>query len=166
MAAGATYEPIATTTLGTAAATITFSSIPATYTDLRLIFVGTGTASSNCTVNFNSDTTSTYSQTALYGTGAAAVSNRNSDTFFYLTYVTNLSTTIPTLRTMDIFSYAGSTKKTCLTTENSDLNGSGSVARTVGLWPVTSAITSIAVSNPSSTFAAGTTATLYGILKA
>jgi hypothetical protein len=32
-----TYEPIATTTLGTAAAFITFSSIPATYTDLRLV---------------------------------------------------------------------------------------------------------------------------------
>jgi hypothetical protein len=33
----ATYEPIATTTLGTAAATITFSSIPATYSDLMQI---------------------------------------------------------------------------------------------------------------------------------
>jgi hypothetical protein len=166
MAAGATYEPIASTTLSSAASSITFSSISSAYTDLRLVFVGTGTASSNCQVNFNSDTTSTYSQTALYGTGAAAGSSRNSDTAFYLTYYTNLSTTIPTLRTMDIFSYAGSTKKTCLTTENSDLNGSGSVVRTAGLWPVTSAITSIVLSNPSSTFAVGTTATLYGILKA
>jgi hypothetical protein len=34
-----TYEKIATTTLGTAAATFTFSSIPATYTDLRLVVV-------------------------------------------------------------------------------------------------------------------------------
>ena len=35
----ATYEPIATTTLGSAATNITFSSIPATYTDLRLVLV-------------------------------------------------------------------------------------------------------------------------------
>jgi hypothetical protein len=159
-----TEVAIATTTLGTAAASITFSSISSAYTDLRIVFVGTGTASSNCQIRFNSDSTSTYSQTALYGTGAAAGSSRNSDTAFYFTYYTNLSTTIPTLRTMDIFSYAGSTYKTCLTTENSDLNGSGSVVRTAGLWPVTSAITSILLLNPSSTFAAGTTATLYGIL--
>ena len=32
-----TYEPIATTTLGSAAASITFSSIAGTYTDLRLV---------------------------------------------------------------------------------------------------------------------------------
>jgi hypothetical protein len=32
-----TYEPIATTTLGTAAATVTFSSISGTYTDLVLV---------------------------------------------------------------------------------------------------------------------------------
>jgi hypothetical protein len=41
----ATYEPIATTTLGGAAATITFSSISSAYTDLRIVLVGTTTAS-------------------------------------------------------------------------------------------------------------------------
>ena len=41
MAAGATYEPIATQTLASAAASITFSSIAATYTDLRLVLTCT-----------------------------------------------------------------------------------------------------------------------------
>ena len=35
----ATYEPIATTTLGSAASTITFSSISGSYTDLILVFL-------------------------------------------------------------------------------------------------------------------------------
>jgi hypothetical protein len=46
----ATYEPIATTTLGTAAASITFSSIPATYTDLRLIS-GHKASTTSCFLN-------------------------------------------------------------------------------------------------------------------
>jgi hypothetical protein len=72
-----TYEPIATTTLSSAAATITFSSISSAYTDLRLVFVGTSVANSNnCIVTFNSDTGFNYSQTALYGTGATAGSSR------------------------------------------------------------------------------------------
>ena len=37
MAAGATYEPIATNTLGSAAASVTFSGISGSYTDLILI---------------------------------------------------------------------------------------------------------------------------------
>ena len=49
----ATYEPIATTTLGSAAASITFSSIAGTYTDLRLVMVGTTSASDWAFVRFN-----------------------------------------------------------------------------------------------------------------
>ena len=41
MAAGSTYTPIATTTLGSAG-TITFSSIPSTYTDLVIVLNGNG----------------------------------------------------------------------------------------------------------------------------
>jgi hypothetical protein len=41
-----TYEPIATTTLGTAAASVTFSSISGAYTDLVLVCNGN---KSSCT---------------------------------------------------------------------------------------------------------------------
>jgi hypothetical protein len=70
MAAGATYEPIATTTLGTATSSFTFSSIPATYTDLRLV-IG-WVSGTNPRIRFNSDTATSYSQTAMYGDGTAA----------------------------------------------------------------------------------------------
>ena len=45
-------------------------------------------------------------------------------------------------------------------------NGGGTVERSVGLWRNTAAITSITILLDSGNYAAGTTATLYGILKA
>ena len=163
----ATYEPIATTTLGSAASSITFNSIPATYTDLRVVLVGTTTATANCWLTFNSDGATNYSDTLIYGTGASAGSNGHSSaTKIVLNGSGNTNTSTPTFYSADIFSYAGSTYKTCLTTGNGDLNGSGDVNRAVGLWRSTSAITSVILTAGSSTWKTGTTATLYGIKSA
>ena len=163
----ATYEPIATTTLGSAASTITLSSIPATYTDLRLVFVHQGnTANPFPILRFNSDSGTNYSYTDLYGSGSTAGTQRvtNSTRIAISDWGTS-STTIPALSIIDIFSYAGSTNKTCLINHNADLNGSGYVERRVGLWRNTSAINALEISSTQN-FKAGTTATLYGILKA
>ncbi len=60
----ATYEPLATTTLGSAASSVTFSSISGSYTDLVVVFSGTaGGGNSNLILTFNSDTGSNYSWT-------------------------------------------------------------------------------------------------------
>jgi hypothetical protein len=67
---------------------------------------------------------------------------------------------------MDIFSYAGSTYKTVLTNESTDMNGSGAATVAVQMWRSTSAITSISLNLSTSTIAAGSTATLYGIKNA
>ena len=160
----ATYEPIATTTLGSAAATIDFTSISSAYTDLRLVIVGKYTsAGGNTRIRFNSDTASNYSSTRIAGDGTSASSDRlTNQTFQRLNFDGN-STTIPDLLTVDIFSYAGSTFKTSLITSTEDKNGSGSVIRIVGLYRSITAISSITISLSSSTFASGTTATLYGI---
>jgi hypothetical protein len=160
----ATYESIATTTLSSAAASITFSSIPATYTDLRVVFVGTATAATGLRAQFNSDTATNYSRTSLLGDGNSVYAQRAGNVaFISLSINDNLSTTVPTLRTMDIFSYAGSTYKTVLTNESTDLNGSGAATVAVQLWRSTSAITSISLNVSTSTIAAGSIATLYGI---
>ena len=161
----ATYEPIATTTLSSTASSITFSSIPATYTDLRLVFVGTSNTGTNCLMRFNSDSGSNYSRTYIIGDGTSASSSRNSNvTVVSLTIQNGISATIPTMRTADIFSYASSTYKTVLTNETADLNGSGSTVSGVQLWRNTAAITSLSLETTSgATFSAGTTATLYGI---
>jgi hypothetical protein len=159
-----TYEPIATTTLGTTASSITFSSISSTYTDLRVVLSNV-TATANLITQFNSTTTG-YSQTFLLGSGSVAESVRyTSFDGIYGSYNQLPSTTVPTFFTLDIFSYAGSTFKTCLCESSLDYNGSGEVARIVGLWRNTAAITSVKLGF-SSNFKAGTTATLYGIKNA
>lgn len=166
----ATYEPIATTTLGSETSSITFSSISSTYTDLRLVFVGIRAAGTNSApiVRFNSDSTTNYSMTALWGDGTSATAYRESNASgIPLVYFDALITSTPKLGTLDIFSYAGSTYKTVLNTESSDRNGSGRTVRAVGMWRSTSAITSITITDGSSrNMGVGTTATLYGIKKA
>lgn len=164
MAAGATYEPIATTTLGSTSNTINFGSIPSTYTDLRLILVGSSTLANDISFRINSDSGATYSQTSLTGDGSAASSAQTAgDVNFSVPGGRQPTANVPYLFQVDIFSYTGSTKKTCLYSISMDKNGSGSVSRVVGLWNSTAAISTVTFSTATSTFTAGTTATLYGI---
>lgn len=158
MPAGATYEPIATQTLGTAA-TITFSSIPATYTDIVFVITSPAAASTAFTnMRFNGDTATNYSSTLLQGDGTtASSSNAATQTFIPTIY---RSTAQPTTATIHIFSYAGSTNKTVLIQGSSDLNGSGLTTLRVGLWRSTAAINQIDI---AATMPIGTIATLYGI---
>ena len=159
-----TYDSIATTTLGSAAASITFSSIAATYTDLRVVLVGTATTGgSSLMARYNSDATITYSWTELLGNGSAASSGSGSNNRLYVSENATLDTTIPHMYTLDIFSYAGSIYKTSLSTAQADNNGSGNIERAVGLWRNTAAINTILLYSGSDTFKTGTTATLYGI---
>ena len=160
----ATYEPIATTTITTTTTGITFSSIPATYTDLVLVLsLTTSTEDASVNLRFNGDTATNYSYTNIYGRYATSVaSERGSSTaqIVILGAYYGTSTTIPTLARVNIFNYAGSTNKTVLSEATGDKNGTGEVGRWVGLWRNTAAITSLTIQN---TVLSGTTMTLYGI---
>lgn len=165
----ATYEPIATTTLGSAAANITFSSIGSGYTDVRIVLVGSTSTQLNPTIQFNSDTGTNYSCTAIRGDGQTAFSTRITNSTGGFLTIGNFESGKITMVTVDVFSYAGSTNKTCLSAyalDKNTTNGSGNVGRNVILWRNTSAITSIKLDTQGYTFETGTTATLYGILKA
>lgn len=164
----ATYEPIATVAGNGTAATITFSSIPATYTDLRLVIVCTTASIATVNIQFNSDTATNYSQTTFYGNGSSALTFRlTSQAQIALTAAGNTSTTVPHFYTMDVLSYAGSTNKTALCTEAMDENGSGNVSNSVGLWRNTAAITQIDIkAGGVRYYSTGSTFTLYGIKKA
>jgi len=165
LAAGSTYTPIATTTLGSATSSYTFSSIPSTYTDLVLIINGqcASGGSLNTWVTLNSDTGTNYSSTTLYGDGTSAVSSRNANQtkggFCALSSAVN-STVIYQFQ-----NYSNSTTyKTFIGRGNVSAD---IVDARVSLWRSTSAINTIKIELTSGiNFNSGTTFTLYGITAA
>jgi hypothetical protein len=161
----ATYEPIATTTLGSAQATVTFSSIPSTYTDLVLVTIATTSVGGrDYNLRFNSDTGSNYSFTVLAGSGSAASSTRASNTSSTGLYtVAGTSTSTPGVVISQILNYSNTTTyKTIIQRGNEP---AGEVCAGVSLWRSTSAISTIAItaSTGSGNWNSGSTFTLYGI---
>ncbi len=161
-----TYEPIASVTLGADNVTAaTFTSIPATYTDVVLVLVGamdTNHASILCRVN--GDTASNYSGTYLVGSfSAGAQSTRESNLAFArlggaVSYgaLANEQFTIVS----QFPSYANTNvNKTILSASAQSYE----VGRIVALWRSTSAINQIQVYHPVAKFKSGFTCSLYGI---
>jgi len=161
----ATYEPIATTTLGTNTASIVFSSIPGTYTDLRMIVANlTGTvATSSASLTFGPSAGSTSSWLSLYSAGSTVNSARVTSSGNLQIGTSGVSTTMPSFATIDIFNYANTSLfKQSIVETSEDFNTSGNVTVNVNLWKSLSAITSITLS-VGGFLKTGTTATLYGI---
>jgi len=172
MASQSTYTPIATVSPSGSTSTISFSSIPATYTDLVLVVYGRTTAAvttQNCTIRFNGDYSTSYSWTQLNGNGSSATSNRASSTQSVIGDINGSSTTsgIFCAININIFNYANTTTyKSYLSRSATDLNGSGTTIETVGLWRNTGAITLIELFPSSGNWVSGSMATLYGITAA
>jgi hypothetical protein len=158
-----TYDKIQTTTLGSSQATITFSTIASTYTDLVLVMSMTNTGAANSVnAKFNSDSGSNYSFTDLGGDGSAAGSWRaSSQTSLALEFAGAISSTQATY-IMQLMNYANTTTyKTTLTRSNNTAYG---LDANVGLWRSTSAINRIDLNIANATsFATGSMFTLYGI---
>lgn len=166
MPAGSTYSTIQTTTLGSAAASVTLSSIPSTYTDLILIAnVQASTAGQGLTMQFNGDTGSNYSTTGLRGNGTAASSFRQTtSTNILLSNFAEPPTGSQNVCIAQFQNYSNSTtNKTVLTRANSAGFG---VDALVGLWRSTSAISSIRIDITGGTMSIGSNFTLYGITAA
>lgn len=167
MAAGSTYTPIATTTLSSAAADYTFTSIPGTYTDLVLIVNG-GTSSSGQSIGmrFNGDSGNNYSSTDLVADASGPASGRTTNTNFIRIVGRGIGTdsTLIDNGVTSIQNYSNST--TYKSTLNRS-NVSGGVIVCAALWRSTAAITSITIFGEGpSNLITGTTLTLYGITAA
>jgi hypothetical protein len=163
MAAGNTYTQIASTTLGSTASTVTFSSIAGTYTDLVVVVNATWNTAgtSNLTMQLNGDTASNYSSTRILGTGSAVVSARQGTTYMMVADVDNsLFSAI-----INIQNYANTTTyKTVLSRMGWAAGYTGAY---VSLWRSTAAITSFVIGKDGAgAFAAGSTFNLYGITAA
>jgi hypothetical protein len=161
-----TYEPIATTTLGSNQANVTFSGITGTYTDLVLIanhvgFTTTGAAAVYC--RLNSDTGTNYSATYLIGNGTAASSGRSSsDNRMIIGAANNGTGTGEATAIVNFMNYANSTTYKTVISRYSQAGRQ--VESDVGLLRSTSAITAIEYGTYSTnSMLSGSTFTLYGI---
>jgi len=159
----ATYEPINTYTLGSSSSAITFSSIPATYTDLILVYNGKTTANGvNLQIRLNSDSGTNYSRTALSNYLTSVESTRQTNATQYNTDPAGGSdaSTI-SMGITQFFNYSNTTtNKTMMTRDGLTSQG---LDATVGLWRNTAAINTIYIFPTSGAFDTGSTFTLYGI---
>jgi hypothetical protein len=156
----ATYDKIATATGTGSSNTITFTSIPSTYTDLVIILNGSLSAGANVRMTLNNDSGTNYSMTVLAGDGSSASSYRASNdvNFQYVGFTdTGISTTI-----IQVMNYSNTTTNKTMIQRNSKASNQAQAA--VGLWRNTGAVNRLDLfASNSSTWTTSTTATIYGI---
>jgi hypothetical protein len=166
-----TYTLISSNVLGSSAASVTFSAIPSTYTDLVLRMSlrsdESGQTSSEFTSQLNG-TSANYSLTRLRGNGSTASSSRISNAArFALGEIPAGNSTTNTFTATEIYipSYTASQNKP-LSSKNyqENNNTSANIHIIANLWRDTSAITSISFAiNGGFNFVSGSSFYLYGI---
>jgi hypothetical protein len=165
------YDSIATAVGTGSSGTITFNSIPQTYTHLQLRYTGRNARAvfaDTVRMTINSDSGANYTYHGLYGDGASASAfGGTSLVTLPVGYVAGASAAanIMGVGIIDILDYTNTSKnKTTRTLHGDDFNGSGDIALFSGLWMSTSAITSISVfSGTGANWTTTTQFALYGI---
>ena len=146
-----TYTALANVTLGSTA-TVTFSSIPATYRDLILVVRGTTN-----NIRVNGDTGSNYSNVAMYGNGSSAGSGAETTTFFYTNWWGG-GTAANRMYIVQFMDYSATDKHKTILVRGDQADAEANA--NAGRWANTAAITSI---TSVGTAPAGSTWSLYGI---
>ena len=169
---GSMYH-ISTTTLSTAAASVTFSSIPADYTHLQIRVLSKSTTTSGTDtygiLRFNTDSGANYSYHGLYGNGSTAYGDiATANTTFALFYDTMRSATGFENKfgttVIDILDYGNTNKyKTVRALGGYDSDDYGFIALTSSNWRNTAAISTATLTLGSGDFATYSSVSLYGI---
>ena len=155
-----TYEPIQTTTLASAASTVTLSSIPATYTDLILVCNLFSSGTTYSSIRFNGDTASNYSLLDVYGDGGGGTTSSKQTNGTSGGAGPSMGDGC-TLR-YQINNYANTTTYKVALGRNS--NPDQINVMSVNTWRNTNAITSITlITSTADNWSIGSTLTLYGI---
>ena len=161
-----TYTPLANITLGSSAATVTFSSISQAYRDLVLVYDGrNNSANAGIRVRINGDTAANYYWVSAWGDGSTTGSSASVDSYLILSNGGASSLTVNANFIMHLMDYSATDKhKSVLARENQP---SGATYNDTSMyahrWASTSAITSLAISYTSGSIIAGSTLALYGI---
>ena len=160
-----TYTLISSNVLTSSAASVTFSAIPSTYTDLVLrCSVRCDQASGNLALTLNGST-SNFSYTRLRGDGSAAASFRS--TFNYFGNINGTAHTSNTFTNAEVYlpNYQVSANKPMSSfTAQEDNATSAYITAVANLWSNTAAITSVTVNEYSGyNFVSGSSFYLYGI---
>lgn len=151
---------LAELTLGSSASTVTFSNIPATYRDLRIVVNAAVSAEGNLQIRVNGDTGNNYAQLRMLGYASTSYTSQASTTNSIVSNgATGLQTTARALNTYDILDYAQTDKNKAIIVR---ANHSEEVDALAARWASNSAITSVAVL-AGSTFTSGSSFALYGI---
>ena len=157
--------PIGAVTVGSAgAASITFSSIPSTYTHLQIRAFQKTSSAGDLSFRINGDGSANYSRHYLYGDGTSSIASGGSATavdFGYIGY--NPTGTYYQTAIINILDYKNTNKnKTVRSSLGTDANGSGYILTTSSAWLSTAAITSIVFTTVSD-FSPFSQFALYGI---
>ena len=169
-----TYIPIATTTLGSDQASITFSGISTAYTDLRLIVQsGISNSSFNTRMRLNSDTNNNYGPKYAYTPGSGTPTGGNGVSVNGITFEPSGGgqRTPCVFHIYDFLNYnATSLTKNFIGNIYYNANVTdgtfGYVGFNGGVWQNTSSgLNAISVVPTSGNMASGSTATIYGILR-
>jgi hypothetical protein len=162
-----TYTLISSNTVGAGGvSSITFSSIPATYTDLVLLMsLRQDGAGSNVRYAINGATTG-YSESLLYGSGSVVGATTASTSYFNLVYTNGSGETANLFGNLQTYipNYAGSQLKPIGVESVYENNSTGATqALTAQLWSNTAAITSITITPATTNWIQYSTVYLYGI---
>jgi hypothetical protein len=163
-----TYTLINSTTVGSGGASnVTFSSIPATYTDLVVEMSGRDSDSAaweTINIQFNTDATSSnYSNKSVFGTGSSASSQNGNQFAGYVTTNGNTANTFGN-SICYISNYLSSNQKSWSWDAVTENNATAALAILgAGLWNGTAAINSIKLTSTGSGFVQYSTFYLYGI---
>lgn len=159
------YEPLASTLLASATATISFTNIPQGYKHLQIRGnIANSLGVGAFTMTFNGDTSANYAWHYLQGNGAAvSVGATTSTTSMTGALGTNTASTFGGSVT-DILDYTNTNKyKTLKVVHGYEANGSGYAQINSGLWMSTAAITSISITSGNGNFTTYTRLSLYGL---
>jgi hypothetical protein len=163
--APASYDSIATVNGNGSTGTITFSSIPSTYTHLevRASFLASA-VNEDLIVRFNSDTASNYSVHEIRGNGTSATAGGYASTNAMNASANAGNTTYPSSFVLSVYEYKNTNiNKTIRVLSGQDRNGDGSISLFSGNWRNTAAINSITLLTPSGVINTNSKFALYGI---